>query len=310
MKALLGIDGSASSNVAVEAAASLAWPAGSDVEIVSVVPADTELFGGPWPAAAYVQSTEVRDRLASELGRQLEIAASAIRREGLSVRTRLLEGRSASEIVRLATQGDVDIVILGARGHGALERMLLGSVSAEVVDRAPCPVLVARRRPSSRVLLGTDGSPDAQHAIDFMAASELWRGATVRVASVIDLPTTWWLGVTPMDAVAATEPSTSVQVEASRHGQEVAQAAATQLAADGYIADAVVREGDSAGALVAEAVAWGADLIVVGTRGHGLLKRFLLGSTARNVLHHAPMSVLIVRAEGVATDAGSKGASL
>lgn len=302
MKALLGIDGSASSNVAVEAAAALAWPPGSDVEIVSVLPADAELFGGPWPAVAYVQSTDVRERLSSELSRQLEIAAGAIRRDGLTVRTRLLEGRAASEIVRVA-HDDVDIVILGARGHGALERMLLGSVSAEVVDRAPCPVLVARGRPSSRVLLGSDGSADAEHAIDFLAGSGLWRGASVRVASVIDLPTTWWLGVTPMDAVAADAPSTATQAEATRHGQEVAQTAATRLAAEGYAADAVVREGDSAGALVTEAVEWRADLIVVGTRGHGVLKRFLLGSTARNVLHHAPMSVLIVRSGAVATNA-------
>jgi nucleotide-binding universal stress UspA family protein len=303
LKALLGIDGSASSNVAVEAAASLAWPSGSDVEIVSVLPADGDLFGGPWPAAAYVQATEVRERLSSEMERQLEIAASTIRRDDLTARTRLFEGRAASEIVRVAQHGGMDIVILGARGHGALERMLLGSVSAEVVDRAPCPVLVARRGPMSRVLLGADGSPDAEHAIDFMVASGLWRGTTVRVTSVIDLPTTWWLGVPPLDAVAATEPSAAAQVDATRHGREVAQTAATRLAAEGYAADAVVREGDSAGALVAEAIEWKADLIVVGTRGHGLLKRFLLGSTARNVLHHAPMSVLIVRSGGAATNA-------
>ena len=155
--------------------------------------------------------------------------------------------------------------------------------------------------------MGTDGSPDAEHAIDFMAASGLWSGATIRVATVIDLPTAWWLGVTPMDAVVSTETARTVQAEASRHGQEVAQAAATRLSAAGYAADAVVREGDSAGMLVAEAGDWGADLIVVGTRGHGRLRRFLLGSTARNVLHHAPMSVLIVRAADAATDAGSKG---
>ena len=306
MKALLAIDGSAASNLAVEAAASLAWPAGSDVEIVTVAPADDELFGGPWPAAAYVQSAGVRERLLAELGRQLEVAASAIRRDGLTVRTRLVEGRSASEIVRVASGNEVDIVILGARGHGVLERMLLGSVSAEVVDRAHCPVLVVRRHASARILVGTDGSPDAEHAIDFVAASGLWSGASIRVANVIDLPTAWWLGVSPMDAVVSTETASSVQAEASRHGQEVAQAAATRLSGGGYVADAVVREGDSAGALVAEASDWGADLIVVGTRGHGLLRRFLLGSTARNVLHHAPMSVLIVRAADAATDAGSK----
>lgn len=308
MKALLAIDGSPASNLAVTAAGSLTWPEGSEIEILSVIPADDQLFGGPWPAAAYVQSTEVRERLASELERQLDEAAGAIRRDGLNVRTRLLGGRPASEIVRLAAQDDVGILILGARGHGALERMVLGSVSAEVVDQAPCPVLVVRGSVSGRIIAGNDGSSDARHAIDVMAASGLWRGAAVRVVSVIDVPTAWWLGITPLDAVVSTEAYARVQLEASRHGQKVAEASATRLAADGFVADAVVREGDPAGALVAEACAWGADLIVVGTRGHGLLKRFLLGSTARNVLQHAPMSVLIVRPEEAATGAGSKGA--
>lgn len=301
MKALLAIDGSAESNLAAAAAASLAWPEGSEVDILSVIPADDQLFGGPWPAAAYVQSAEFRDRLTSELGQQLKVAADAIRRDGLSVTTRLLGGRPASEIVRLAELDDADLVILGARGHGAIEQMVLGSVSAEVVDRAPCPVLVVRAHMSGRILVGTDGSPDAQHAIDFLAASGLWRGATIRVASVIDLPMAWWLGVTAVDAVDTTEVYASVDVEASRRGREVAEAAAARFADDGFVADTVVREGDPAAALLAEAASWGADLIVVGTRGHGLLKRLLLGSTARNVLHHAPISVLVVRADGAAT---------
>ena len=46
--------------------------------------------------------------------------------------------------------------------------------------------------------------------------------------------------------------------------------------------------------IVNQAEAWKADLVVVGTRGHGLLQRMILGSTARTVLQHAPMSVLIV----------------
>ena len=169
MKALLAIDGSDASNVAVTAAASLAWPEGSEVEIVSVIPIDVELFGGPWPAAAYAQSSEVRDRLEAELGAGLVKAAAAIKRDGLLVSTRLLEGRPASEIVRSATADGVDLIILGARGHGTFERLLLGSVSAEVVDLAPCPVLVARHSASGRVLAGADGSPDAQLALDFLA---------------------------------------------------------------------------------------------------------------------------------------------
>ena len=48
-------------------------------------------------------------------------------------------------------------------------------------------------------------------------------------------------------------------------------------------------------AVAALARDWAADLVVVGTRGHGLVKRLLLGSTARSVLHHVDASVLITR---------------
>lgn len=309
MRILLAIDGSDASNLAVDAAAALAWPTGATLEIVSVIPVDAELFGGPWPAAAYVQSNEVREELSGELGRQLTVAADAVRRPGLEVTTTLAEGRPASEIVRRAAQDAVDMVIVGARGHGTLERMLLGSVSAEVVDRAPCPVLVARGGDASRIVIGTDGSPDAGHALDVLATSGLWRGASVRVVTVVDVPAAWWLGITPVDAVVSTEAYTSVQTEALRHADALACDTAARLATSGFRTEAVVRQGDPAAALVAEASDWRAGLIVVGTRGHGSLKRFLVGSTARNVMHHAPMSVLVVRAAEPGTGPASKGAA-
>ena len=48
MRALLAIDGSRESEVALETAASLVWPPDSRLEIVTVVPHDLDLFGGPW----------------------------------------------------------------------------------------------------------------------------------------------------------------------------------------------------------------------------------------------------------------------
>ena len=70
---------------------------------------------------------------------------------------------------------------------------------------------------------------------------------------------------------------------------------AARLRADGLAASTVTVEGPAAAAIVDEAKSWRADLVVVGTRGNGLLKRLLLGSTARSVLHHADASVLITR---------------
>ncbi len=307
MRALLAVDGSDASNRAVDAAAAMAWPKGATLEIVSVIPTDAELFGGPWPAAAYVQSGEVRAELSKELGRQLAGAADTVRRPGLDVTTTLAEGRPASDIVRRANQDAVDLVIVGARGHGTLERMVLGSVSAEVVERALCPVLVARGAATGRIVVGVDGSLASLFAVEFLGACGLWPDATVRSTTVIDVPAAWWLGITPVDAVVSSGTYVSVQAEATAHAWDMANDAVARLAADGFVADAAVREGDAAGGLIAEAATWGAGLIVVGTRGHGLIKRLLMGSTARNVLYHAPMSVLIVRPGEDGGDPAPKG---
>ena len=114
---------------------------------------------------------------------------------GLEVTTRLIEGRAASVIVDTARDIGADLVVLGARGHGAIEAAFLGSVSAEVVDQAPCAVLVARGPSAERVLIGTDGSDVAMSAAQFVGGCGLFRNGHVRVVHAIDVNPTWWLGL-------------------------------------------------------------------------------------------------------------------
>ncbi len=146
MKALLAIDGSSESALALETSASLTWPAGAQLEVLTVLPTEAEWYGGPWSVGvAYVPDADLRDRLRADRVALLERAAARLRRPGLEVRTRSVEGRAASVIVDVAEEIGADLVILGARGHGAIEQAFLGSVSAEVVDQTHCSVLVARR---------------------------------------------------------------------------------------------------------------------------------------------------------------------
>ena len=56
----------------------------------------------------------------------------------------LREGRQGDMICQFAEEGDFDLIIIGNRGSGMVSRVLLGSVSQEVVRAAPCPVLVVR----------------------------------------------------------------------------------------------------------------------------------------------------------------------
>jgi nucleotide-binding universal stress UspA family protein len=55
-------------------------------------------------------------------------------------------GHPAEEIVAAVTAPGVGLVVVGARGHGAVKRLVLGSVSERVLHHAPCSVLVVKGR--------------------------------------------------------------------------------------------------------------------------------------------------------------------
>lgn len=61
---------------------------------------------------------------------------------GLEVEELIVDGEAASAICEIAADRDVDAIIIGSRGHGAVRRALLGSVSTYVAAHAPCPVIV------------------------------------------------------------------------------------------------------------------------------------------------------------------------
>ncbi len=296
MKVLLAIDDSSESALALETSTSLTWPPGTQLEVLTVLPTEAEWYGGPWEfGVAYVPSDDVRDRLRIDREALLERAVACLRRPGIRVAARLVAGRAASVIVDVAEETGADLVILGARGHSAIERTFLGSVSAEVVDQARCSVLVARTPSARRILIGTDGSDVATSAISFVGGSRLFESSTARVIYAVDVDPSWWMGFTPGDAATAVDPYVSVVDEGRVRGDKVASAAATLLRFDGLDTSTVVHKGPAAAAIVQEARTWNADLVVVGMRGNGLMKRLLLGSTARSVLHHAAASVLIAR---------------
>jgi nucleotide-binding universal stress UspA family protein len=175
--------------------------------------------------------------------------------------------------------------------------MVLGSVSAEVVDHAPCPVLVARRPSVGKILLATDGSASARLAIDHLGATRYLAGHRVDVISVgpiVHGVTAFWYRAPGMTESAARVQGDRV-VEARHETESRAASVAQELRFDGVDAHWTISVGDPAHEIIEAAANMGCDLIVVGSRGLTGLDRILLGSVARNVLLHARASVLIVR---------------
>ena len=306
MRVLVAIDGSEPAGLAVDLVADVTWPAGTAILVAQAVETGAGLFGGPWPALAMVQTDRIEAEIRDQAQRTVHEARERLARPGLSVNAVVLTGRPATAIVDRARDMQADVVVVGSRGHGTIESMLLGSVSAEVVDRAPAPVLVARGRRIERIVLGWDGSSCATRAADLLSSWPIFARSRVRVVSVADVEIPWWTGF-PEAGSPEMMPMYVEAADASRkQHDELARDMAAQLESAGLAAEADRRDGDAATEILAAASASKADLILMGTHGRTGLKRLVLGSVARNVLEHATCSALVVREgspEGASTRA-------
>ena len=294
MKILLAVDGSDASMSAVAATAALPIGSGSEIRVVSVVPTTFAPEGSPWPNVIRVDPPNDRDRIFDDVARRLLDIADRLRVGDKTVHVEVLDGRPATEIVRDAERWGADLIVVGARGLSTARRLLIGSVSSEVVDHAPCPVLVARGEGIQRVLWATDHSAESDYTADFIVESGLFDDAEIRVLSVADAGMAWWAGMSPVDGATSMEVYADAAALAERRAKATAEAAADRLS--GRRVTAVYgHPGDIPYAILQEAETFGAQVIILGARRLGAVHRWLIGSVSRSVLHQAPMSVLIVR---------------
>jgi nucleotide-binding universal stress UspA family protein len=137
-----------------------------------------------------------------------------------------------------------------------------------------------------RIVLATDGSPDSQAAAAYLKELPLPPSTTARIVAVVSLP------IFALDVASAPELQRSILDRA----QEVVEAARASLSARGFAVETDVATGEPRAEIVRQAEQWHADLIVLGARGLGKVKRFLLGSVSDAVARHADCPVLVVKA--------------
>ncbi len=295
MRVLLAYDGSAGADAARELLGRLRLPAHAEIAVAAVLETGPDLVGAPESGVAPSYAHETERRIVKDLDLQLWNVAAPLRAPERSCETRVLRGRPASALIEEARRWCADLIVLGSRGHGPLESLLLGSVSAEVVDHAPCPVLVARRPVVRRLLLGVDGSDSAHRAVATLAAWQLLHAVPATVVSVLEPMPSWPVALGGAFApTIVTIGDGGIDERHERLREAVADAIGT-LRRAGMIAEGEIREGDPAHELVKAAIEHSVDLVVVGTRGLSALGRLLLGSVARKVLLHTDASVLVVR---------------
>ena len=138
---LVADDFSEHSDIAIKYATEFARVFEAEVLLCHVVEGATLLSEVPPTGERYfppnlveIQEKQSREQL------QKRLQDSGIEKGSIHV----IEGKAFLEIVRLAKKEDVDLIIVGTHGRGAIAHVLLGSVAEKIVRKAPCPVLTVR----------------------------------------------------------------------------------------------------------------------------------------------------------------------
>jgi nucleotide-binding universal stress UspA family protein len=205
----------------------------------------------------------------------------------------VLRGRPAEAILEDAATFQADLLVLGTNAHGAVASLVLGSVAAQVVDRSPAPVLVARQRAISRVLFAIDQSSGASDAEDLLRTWPIFDGLAIRVVSA---SSTWSESIEGELETPGVDASAGDPAGAPSTRLEFAQQGAARLTAAGRKAHSVQRVGEPAEAIIRAAAEWNADLVVLGSSGRSSRARRLPRSVVRHVLHGSHASVFVARA--------------
>lgn len=303
MKILIGHDGSQSADAALLDLQRAGLPEEAEALVVSVADTmvvlaspDYEFVGQALKSRRVSSGLVYAQMQTAQVLKDAEEAATRARDRVRSyfphwaVRAETLAGTVASELISKANKWRPDLIVVGSHGRSVVSRFILGSVSKRVVTDSDHSVRVARGRMEKdpgeppRLVIGVDGSSEAEQAVRAVG-SRVWPfGTEVRIITVDDGGSSMVLdhnGEVPLAAA-----------------QMVAWAE-NELSVIGLKVSVITVKGDPSRVLVEQARAWDADSIFVGGRRFSsALERFQLGSVATALVTKAHCSVEVVRNAG------------
>ncbi|MFJ9700623.1 universal stress protein [Streptomyces fradiae] len=284
---VVGVDGSDSGLAAAEEAAREARARGAALKVVHafVWPAMHVPLG---PSPLGPPGGGLRNMALRAVAEAVERARTAA--PGIEVTHAVVSGEPLT--VLEAQSRDAELVVVGSRGMGGFVGLMVGSTAVHLAAHGRCPVLVVRgeRRADGPVVVGVDGSPAGEDAVDFAFAEADLRGAPL---VALHAWTTWNAPLpapqgaavpyaNPRGALAAEEERLLSEALAGRRERH------PEVAVEHRLVHGATRE-----ALIEASRT--ARLLVVGARGRGGFTGLLLGSVSQALLHHAECPVAVVR---------------
>ncbi|MGO8873513.1 MAG: universal stress protein [Acidimicrobiales bacterium] len=295
---VVGFDGSRHAAAAVDWAAVQAQCTGAALDIVSAVGSGHAL--------------DLSDGASQDLGRLADEAVTRARRFAPGVVVTATSIRGSPDDALIAESVGAGLLVVGSRGLGGFRGLLLGSVGRKCVHGARCPVIVVRSdepvtgpdgtgttsvwspeevqmtstqtAERHRIVVGIDGSPSSMVAVEWAARQAELTGATLEVLMTWEWPANygWSLSLPP-------------DYDPQHDSEAVLEEAMgpVRTAHPGITVETTVIEGHPAPILVKASS--GADLLVVGSRGHGEFAGMLLGSVSEHCVANAHCPVVVVR---------------
>ena len=280
-KLIVGYDGSENGDDALALGAVLAECLAAAPLVATVLPYREHLIGS--------------DRLGPAVEEDSKRIVAAVRERfgEVEAETRLIvEGSPSRALHEFAEGTDPVALVIGSSHRGSLGRVLLGSVGAGLLSGAPCPIAVAPRgyadetgRRLLRIGVALNGSEESWPALEAAAGLAGRLHASLMLLAVVEP-----LRVSHGGQYPAIDPA-SYQRASEEELARVLEGAVDRLP-DGLPAERRLLEGNAA-AVLAEASA-DFDLLVLGSRAYGPVRRALLGSVSSRLLEDAPCPVLIV----------------
>lgn len=276
---VVGFDGSPDSMLALEWALAEAHLRDASIDLCHVRKRPRTQDGDDHAGA--------RDLGGEVLARGLEHADHWTR--PVPVAARLMAGNPVQQLLTIAA--DALFLVVGARGTGGFRGLRLRSVSDQVTRHAPCPVVVVpdpgHHRDGSRdrkIVVGVDGSAGSEAALAFAFDEASRRQTELCAIHVFDPSTVQIMANLPqadlrrLHLAASDTLSNLLATHASKHPCV-------------HVCDEVL---SGAPAATLTAAASNAELLVLGSRGHGGFATLVLDSTVHSVLHHASCPIAVV----------------
>ena len=274
---VVGVDGREGGRDALALAGRLALLAGGELVAVRALALDMYVARSGPPKYNSLAEQDAQRQVDRDLGGA-----------GLTAPTRLLHDTSpARALHRVAEAEHADVIVVGSTRHGPFGRVFTGDDAAATLHGSTCPVAVAPRgladqewRPVKTIGVGFDAGPEAHQALALAAALAADCGASLAVQTVVAAPLAYadfaaydsdWLG----------------------RAKELAKQQVDEAIADLPVeATGTVAEGGPADELVE--LSGTVDLLVLGSRAWGPVRRTVIGSTAAHLMRksHCPVLVL------------------